>query len=68
MAVYGYEDKENTKLVKSFNTLQLFLQSYNLKGHGGLTKAIKENKQYKFIVIGTMSVDQEYRNLMSKGE
>jgi predicted N-acetyltransferase YhbS len=24
---------------------------------------LKENKQYKFIVIGTMSVDQEYRNL-----
>lgn len=46
-AVYGYEDKEHTKLVKSFNTLQLFLQSYNLKGHGGLMKAIKENKQYK---------------------
>lgn len=46
-AVYGYEDKEHTKLVKSFNTLQLFLQAHNLKGHVGLTKAIKENKEYK---------------------
>lgn len=45
--VYAYEDESHTKLAKSFNTVRLFLEEYNLKGHVGLMKAIQENKQYK---------------------
>ena len=45
--VYGYLDKEHTQLAKSYNTVRLFLQDHNLKGHVGLIKAIEKNEKYK---------------------
>lgn len=45
--VYGYLDKEHTQLVKSYNTVRMFLQEHGIKNHGGITKALKTNKPYK---------------------
>lgn len=45
--IYGYFDKEHTQLAKSYNTVRLFLQDHNLKGHVALMRAIRENKKYK---------------------
>lgn len=45
--VYKYADKEHKVLVKRYNTVRLVLEEYEIKGHAGLMKAIKNNTEYK---------------------
>lgn len=45
--VYQYQDSEHSVLIHKYNTLQLFLETFGLKGHNGLDKAVNTNSLYR---------------------